>query len=254
MSESRTDPAMGAREGAPSADEAAPQLIGRRPGQLPSGRHGLTPEYVERNQRERLLWGVARAVSEKGYTQTAVADILRESGVSRKTFYDHFTDKEDCFLAAFDIAATVTKKRVTDVYSEAGAWPERVRRALAAFLESLSLQPEFTRMCVVESLSVGPAALQRYRDVIDVFRELLMEGEGAAPGGHIPPRGIAQAAISGIAAILYREVIENGTKELPSQLPLLTYVALVPYLGRGEASRLAEQAPPKLPPWDITPS
>src|SRR2546422_8181420 len=73
---------------------------------VPRGRHGLSREDVERSQRERMLRAMAEAVSELGYANTPVAEVLRRAGVSRETFYEQFANKEDCFLAAYDAGET----------------------------------------------------------------------------------------------------------------------------------------------------
>src|SRR3954470_22993998 len=72
--------------------------------QLPRGRHRLTREEVQTSQRERMLLSMAEAASVKGYAKTTVADVIKRARVSRETFYEHFSDKEDCFLAAYDEA------------------------------------------------------------------------------------------------------------------------------------------------------
>lgn len=76
----------------PSSDSLIP---------LPRGRHGLPREVVQNNQRARLLAGAAKAVEERGFAKVTIGDIVRHAAVSRRTFYEHFADKEECFKAAF---------------------------------------------------------------------------------------------------------------------------------------------------------
>ena len=82
---------------APDQAEYPPELS-----RLPPGRHGLPRDFVVHNQRERLIAGLAEAVAEKGYGGTTIADITRHAAVSRRTFYEHFDGKDECFVAAFD--------------------------------------------------------------------------------------------------------------------------------------------------------
>ena len=85
--------------------------------QLPRGRHRLTREEVTASQRGRMLEAMAEAVAEKGYTHMAVADVVSGAGVSRETFYQHFADKEDCFLAAFDLVVDAVRQTMVEAVS-----------------------------------------------------------------------------------------------------------------------------------------
>ena len=90
---------------------ARPSDIPRR---LPRGSHGLDRDVVEASQRARLLEAVGRAVAEKGYAAATIEDVVRGAGVSKKTFYEHFADKEGCFLAAYEAAAEELFRRVLE--------------------------------------------------------------------------------------------------------------------------------------------
>ncbi len=107
----------------------------------PRGRHRLPPEVIARSQRERLLEAAVRVVAEKGYGATTVADLTREAGISRTTFYAMFEDKEACFLAAYDNVAEALVKRVAAAYEAEERWPDRARAGLAALLEALAEEP-----------------------------------------------------------------------------------------------------------------
>src|ERR1044072_9485639 len=78
------------------ADTAGTQLE-----QLPRGRHGLSPEAVTESQRGRILTAMVEVTAERGYADCRIADVIAYAGGSRKTFYELFSDKEDCFLAAY---------------------------------------------------------------------------------------------------------------------------------------------------------
>jgi AcrR family transcriptional regulator len=99
--------------------EATPDI----PRKLPRGTHGLDPSLVAASQRTRLLEGTGRAVADKGYAATTIEDIVRGAGVSKKTFYEHFSDKLDCFLAAYEAASDELLehvRRAQDSAKEAG--------------------------------------------------------------------------------------------------------------------------------------
>ena len=126
--------------------------------QLPKGRHGLSRAFIASNQRERLLDAIANVVAEKGYAGTRVADITDYAGVSRKTFYELFTDKEECFLAAFDAITKLLMDRMAQALTDLSDsnWRIRVRALLGEFLRFLAAEPAFARMCIVEVLGSGP--------------------------------------------------------------------------------------------------
>src|SRR5215475_4448379 len=107
--------------------------------QLPRGRHGLSRRAVTESQRRRILRALVEAVADRGYAETRVADVIAVAGVSRKTFYELFADKEDCFLAAFEGWSGQLADHANDAYEAAGdaPWADRIRAALAAFLERI---------------------------------------------------------------------------------------------------------------------
>ena len=101
-------------------------------------------------QRERLLDAMAKTVSRDGYASTSVADVLEVARISRRTFYEQFIDKEDCFLAAYDAIATLCSERVTAAYRAEPQWDLALERALDALLHVLAAEPEFARLGIVE--------------------------------------------------------------------------------------------------------
>jgi AcrR family transcriptional regulator len=156
---------------------------GRR---LPRGRHGLSREQVVHDQRERILRALAETMVQKGYVGTAVADVLRAAGVSRETFYQQFSSKEDCFMSAYEAAVGALLSGMAqaaasdDDDASAGAGTDamvRLDRALGAYLDALAAEPAFARLFLVEIYAAGPAAMERraasQRQVIDLVGALL---------------------------------------------------------------------------------
>jgi AcrR family transcriptional regulator len=208
----------------------------RAPQKLPRGRHGLPRQFVVRSQRERMLEATARAVSELGYPRLTVAAILERAGVSRKTFYEQFSDKEECFLAAYDVVAEGLVRSVSDAFNARGEWRERVHDGLAEFLRVLAAEPDFARMCIVEVLAAGPAALQRRDGVMRTFTVFFDAGRAQAPPEWLLPKLISESVVGAIYELVYARVLRNRTQELPDLLPDLMYIALVPYLGPEQAA------------------
>ena len=210
----------------------------RIPQKLPRGRHGLPRQFVVRSQRERMLEATSRAVSELGYPALTVAAILERAGVSRKTFYEHFADKEECFLAAYDVVVEGLVRAVGHAYNSEDSWRERVRGGLAEFLRFLAAEPNFARMCIVEVLAAGPSALQRRDGAMRMFTVFFEAGRQEAPPDMPPlPDLVSEAVVGAIYEIIYSRILRNRTQELPDLLPDLMYIALVPYLGPEEAAR-----------------
>ncbi|HEX5414304.1 MAG TPA: helix-turn-helix domain-containing protein, partial [Chloroflexota bacterium] len=117
---------------------------------LPRGRHGLPRDFVNRNHRYRLLGGVIDAATERGYAAMTVSDITRHAAVSRRSFYQHFTDKGDCFLAAYDITTEWLLEAVAATVSPQEPWPRSLALAIERALELLAADPRLARLCTVE--------------------------------------------------------------------------------------------------------
>jgi AcrR family transcriptional regulator len=144
-------------------------------GPLPSGRHSLTREAVLQSQRGRLLDAMAEAVAEHGYGATTIAHVVSHAGVSRKTFYEHFRDKEHCFLAMYDTGISFVLGRLTEAIEAEGDPEERLTNGLRTFLEVLSEEPAFCRAIVIEVYAVGPVGIARRHAVLQVFAGRYLE-------------------------------------------------------------------------------
>jgi AcrR family transcriptional regulator len=168
-------------------DDAAPQLpvFFEDLRRLPPGRHSVPSEEVARQQRLRLMAGMLDAVGEQGYVATSVADVLSRAGVSRRTFYEHFSDKEDCFLQAFDHVATIGREAVGDAFRKEDGWRRAVRTGLSTFLHTAAANPRFARACLVEILAVGPEGVRRRDGAVPA---ILRAGPRAGAGGRPDPR------------------------------------------------------------------
>jgi AcrR family transcriptional regulator len=209
----------------------------RSPHQLPPGRHGLSRSYVASNQRERILTAVIDAVSFKGYAAMSVDDVITAAGVSRRTFYDTFEDKEDAFLAAFDRVGAELLRRIGDAYDASKSFPEGVTACLRTFLEFVAAEPRYAELCIVEVLAAGPTAIERRNEVMRTLAELVVSGARRARPGPLPPRITAETVIGGIYEVVYSRVLEGEASELPSLLPDLAYSVMLPYLGHEAAAR-----------------
>jgi AcrR family transcriptional regulator len=211
--------------------------------QLPPGRHKLSRQYVERNQRERILDAIADVTSLAGYPSMSVEDIIGTAGVSRRTFYDNFKSKEDAFLAALDLVFAQLARRVRDAYRQSKTFAAGVRDCLAAFLRFIAEDPRYADLLIVEVLAAGPAAIERRNRLMRMFAELLRAGAAALPDGRRPPDLTAETIVGGIYEVVYSRILQGQTQDLPRLLPDLAYSMMQPYIGHDAAKREAAKPP-----------
>jgi AcrR family transcriptional regulator len=207
----------------------------RLPHQLPPGRHGLSRKFVEANQRERVLAAVAEAVMDMGYVGTAVEDIIATAGVSRRTFYALFKNKEEAFLAAYDDGVERLFAAVEAAYQMGDGWSERARNGLQAFLDSLALSPELAHLCIVDVLAAGPTALARRDAAMQRFVDMVDDGRQEARKGLVVPSMAAQTIVGGLHEVIYSRILRGETASLPALLPELAYSMLLPFVGQDAA-------------------
>jgi AcrR family transcriptional regulator len=192
---------------------------------------------IARSQRGRLLEAAIRVVAEKGYGTATVADLTREAGISRTTFYEMFDDKEGCFLAAYDGVADALVRRVAAAYEAEGDWPRRARAGLEALLEALAEEPEVARLALVDVGAAGPAAQRRYRAALQRLTPFFDEGRDFAPGGRNLPANTSRMAIGAVAGLISDELAEGRAETLPNLLSEVLFATLVPYIGPAAAAR-----------------
>ena len=192
---------------------------------------------VARSQRERALDAAVDVVAEKGYAATTVADLTKEAGISRTTFYEMFPDKEACFLAAYDAAADVLARRVAAAFETEAVWPARARAGLEALLGSLADEPAIARLALVDFGAAGPAAQRRYRAALLRMTPLFDEGRDFAPEGRRLPPNTSRMAIGAVVGLIADEIAAGRTEQLPGLLPEILFATLSPYLGPEAATR-----------------
>jgi AcrR family transcriptional regulator len=151
------------------------------PAVLPRGRHAASRKVVWESQRERLLAAMADAVAEKGYARVAVADVIQRAGVSRKTFYEQFANKEECFLAAYDVCVDLLLEGIDEALSAAAPdWLTGMSAGTRVYLETMEANPSMARTFLIEALAAGPVALARRAIVHERFAALLARAHTAA--------------------------------------------------------------------------
>jgi len=207
---------------------------------LPRGRHGLPPEFVARNQRERLIAGLIQALYEEGYQKTTVATIGQRAAVSKSDFYKHFESKDDCFIAAYDAAVDHIRRHLLGACETASGqdWTSRLSVGIEALLEQLDAEPALASIVLVEGLRAGRGVYDRYQVAVESFVELIDEGAPRSAGGAEVPPTTDEAVVGGIASMLGRRLLAGEGEKLSELFPEILEFVLAAYLGAEEARRI----------------
>jgi AcrR family transcriptional regulator len=188
---------------------------------LPRGPHPISAPGVARNQRIRIHGGMIEAVTTRGYPQTSVKLVIGLAGVSRRSFYEQFSGKEDCFLATFDLIVHRMFQRLTHAYRTAeGEEPERMRAALQAWGTELEQNPKALRLAIADAQTAGAAGLRRLQQTTAVCEGLFANAlagrcqpaaeEPCDEGGYSPADGSMGGSENGATAESSASAGENG--------------------------------------------
>jgi AcrR family transcriptional regulator len=178
------------------------------------------------HQRQRLLRAVPAAVCAKGYLALTVEDICAEAGVSRRTFYENFRDKEDCFMTSYRQHTDELTTAVAAAASVGEDWEARARFALGALLGSLAKLPALARMAVIEAMAAGPAAIAERDRAVAMLSSLIGEDVFTLVWDPAPP--LLLPMIAGAALeLIYGRLLEGRAAELEQLQPALMYLVLV---------------------------
>jgi AcrR family transcriptional regulator len=198
---------------------------------LPRGPHPLGSSSVARNQRIRIHGGMIEAATTRGYSLTSVKLVIGLAGVSRRSFYEQFSGKEDCFMATFDLIVDRAVKRLTEAYRSAeGGRSERLRAALRAWCGEVEQSPKALRLAIAEAQSAGPEGLRRLQHVTAVCEGLLAgvfanrcpadpEVAGAREGAAdddsgVPPAPVVRAIVGGLRRATQMRLLDDDTEHL----------------------------------------
>src|SRR5664279_6186266 len=220
----------------PAPAQQPPARQQRERSRRPAG--PVAREQVRTGQRLRLALAMIDAVGEDGYRETRVADVIARAGVSRKTFYELFDNKQDCLLTTFDLIANEAVRRVEIAYRDAKGWPERVEAAIGALLSSALENPGALRLSLLEIATAGPAGIARREQSILRFEQFIRDALELAPGEGVVSDFALKAIVGGFNRVLYRRVLRGEATELGALIPDLASWAASYY--PAPASMLAE--------------
>jgi len=216
--------------------ETPPDELRRPPGPL------ADPEPTDRDApRERLLRAIASVASEDGVHELTVGKVVARARASKRTFYRHFSDREDAFLDCFDLVRERTLAAARAAFELAMPdWPRAVRAALEAIFAYLASEPDFARVAFVEILAGGPRALARRDEAVKQFTELFEPGLTRTPELH-PATG--EMIVFGLYSLARRQIVRHGPATLPRIGPTAHYFGLAPFVGAERATTIANGAP-----------
>jgi AcrR family transcriptional regulator/DNA-binding MarR family transcriptional regulator len=209
---------------------------------LRPGPNGLPRGQVTEIQRSRMLAAAVDAVEEVGYARMTVAQVISRARVSRKTFYDVFADREDCFLAAFEQAIVQSRLIAREAYErEGGQWREGIRAALGRLLVFMDEEPGLAKLCVVEALAAGENVLERRVAVLEEASAAIDQGRFLTTSNRQPPAVTAEGIVGGVFAVLHTRLLDESEEPLTNLLAPLMSMIVLPYLGARAASRELER-------------
>ena len=211
----------------------------------PQAYNGTVREQLGELQRARIIGAMLDVATERGAGSVSVAHVVERSGVSRRTFYELFTDREDCFLAAFEQALSYASERVLPAYDSQKAWRERIRAGLIALLTFLHEEPRIGRVLILESLAGGPRTLTRRVEVIAKLTSIVEEGAAQGKGSFTAPPLTGEGVVGGVLAVIQSRLADKSHAPLIELTNPLMSMIVLPYMGAGAARRELERAIPK---------
>jgi AcrR family transcriptional regulator len=209
---------------------------------LPSGRHGLSPEYVAQNHRERLAAGVIAAVAEHGFRDAGVTQVSAAAGVSRRTFYGYFSDKDECYLDTYRLIEDNLLQILYEAGGCAGSWMAKVRARASALVDVLAANPDLIRFTLIAPPTAGGEVLERQREFLRRLLDSLTEGCPDGRGYSWPNEEELEALAGAVSAVLTARVADGDPAKLAKDAPQLIELVLVPIVGRRRATAEAEEA------------
>jgi AcrR family transcriptional regulator/DNA-binding MarR family transcriptional regulator len=253
MAGARSETGSVAEEPGPTPAPAIAARVRRRSRQV------APPGRVLEIQRARLLAAMVEECRERGAASVSVAHVVGRAGVSRRTFYEIFGDREDCLLGAFEDALTHASRAVLPAYDLQAPWVERIRAALAALLAFLDAERGMGELLLVGSLGAGADVLDRRNQVLARAIAAVDEGRHASRGAAELPPLTAEGIVGGAVSVLHsrllssparavkrsEEASEGDSSLLDLTSPLMSMIVL-PYLGPAAARKEYTRPTPRL--------
>ena len=206
-------------------------------------------DEVARNQRARIYGGMIESVSQRGYHATTVAHVIGLAGVSRRAFYEQFSNKEECFLATYDIVIARARKLVLDSWQGERGWANRLHAACKALLDDVAESPKGPRLVLVDSLGIGPRARERMQLAGFTFERLVAVAFQASPDGVGFPQLTSRGIVGGVRHVVFMRMLENRERELYAMTDeVLDWIESYRTPAASRLRTLGVAAAPRIPP------
>lgn len=190
----------------------------------------MPPERVREVQRDRMLKAMTEVVARDGYADTTVRKLLAQAKLSRRTYYDLWEDKEDCYLDAYGEIAEELRARATAGVERGDTPRDRVRLAVEALAAFCIAEPDAACACIVEGLAAGQAARAKRAELIEAIAATIAPALAELRPDGPSPELTARATVGGILELLYgplarRDItalrrLAEEIGELPILLPM----------------------------------
>jgi AcrR family transcriptional regulator/DNA-binding MarR family transcriptional regulator len=227
---------MTVTERAPSVEVAHVKQLGSSAGR----------EHLMGIQRSRILVAMVEIAAERGASNVAVAHVVQRSGISRRTFYELFPDREACYLQAFDETVRRARDVVVPAYQSGEQWPTKLRTALTALLGLFEEEPALARLLVVDSLGAGVATLERRRAWLDrIVTAVELDGFQVTTASSPPMRVIAEGVVGAVISVIHARLSSGNDESLMDLVNPLMSMIVLPYLGDGAARKELEHRIPR---------
>jgi AcrR family transcriptional regulator len=198
---------------------------------LPPGEHNLPRGFVAHNQRERIFDAIAKCTSANGYPELGLEAIVAEACISLQTFYQHFPNKEEAFLATYEVGhakAVAAVSRAVDLHLD---WASNVKNGVRALLEFLASEPAYAHLACVDVLIAYPRLARRLDEANHSYAELLDFKLDASAPSRMPSSVAGEAIVGGIFELLHDAILHGRTAQLPNLTEQVSYLALAPFIG-----------------------
>jgi AcrR family transcriptional regulator len=234
--------------------DAKPNLVPRI---LPRGRHKLDPQLVAASQRQRLLEAIVELVAEKGYPDVTIGDIVSRAGTAKRTFYDHFADKLQCFLAGLEGITDTLVAASARFFAISGTVRERCEYSMRGYLELLVSMPNTAKVFYLEAVAAGPESVTRRhvvqlkfaRNIVALSRAASAAGEGGQELTELH----AMAVVGALHQMIYGQLLQHGPDSLLGIIDDVVEIA-VAFLTVRMVAPAPRQAPPRqIPPRPMAP-
>jgi AcrR family transcriptional regulator/DNA-binding MarR family transcriptional regulator len=207
----------------------------------------LGRERVTEIQRARLLAAMIDVCAELGAAEVTVAHVVERAGVSRRTFYEIYSDREECFLEAFDECVERASRHVLDGYDETARWVDRMRDGLTALLAFLDAERAAGRLLIVESLAAGDSALSRRQAAVERLIVFVDEANAGLKADKRTSSLTAEGVVGGVLSILHSRLLEDAPGSFLELRGPLASMIVLPYLGSAAARKEISMPVPKAP-------